>query len=137
MKAQIRTATRKEFPGICRPKVCVIEDKLVYRFEPWSGRVIDIETKEVFAPQKENGTPIYQFPQGRRFSVKEESGRWVFNGISMEERWPTPYRREFISGSYVIDVKPEDDTLSFSFDSRPEVDHALVAFYAGIHIAGD
>jgi hypothetical protein len=115
----------------------VVEDRLVYRFEPWSRRIIDIETKEVFSPREENEMLIYQFPNGVKLSVKEDGGRWAFNGESMEERWPTAYRRQLISGSYVIDVQPEDDTMFFSFDRQPELDHALVAFYAGIPIAGD
>lgn len=136
MQAQIRFATRKEVRRFLRPKVCVVGDEVHYSFEAWTGRLTDLIQKLTLAPTREGRTSAYTLPDGTTLRITKAPGCWLFNGQPLQERWPTTHRRELVTGTYVIKVRPEDDALFIdATDGHPDIGAALVAFYASIPTA--
>lgn len=131
MQAHIRMASRKEFPGLARPHVCAIGDYVHYVFRSWKYEVAIPSLDLVFRAGRRGNALVYALPDDTELSIDiNRTGGWLFDGVAVHERWPTTQRREWVCGSQIFKVKPEDDTLLFDFDDQaPDLRTTLIGFY--------
>ena len=132
MRAQIRFAKKGEFKGWIPPLVCVFGEDVRFIFMQGSHELIDVLQSEPYKPKTRffGGSYIYQITETKSLCVTIEGGNWLFNGQRACEEWPTTHRRQFRCGDHVIDVKPEDDALSFLVtNDESDFMKAVIAFY--------
>lgn len=130
MELYIRLARSKECPEFGRPFACVIDGRLAYGFDSWDYSVRDFADGTTLAPRKRDSELTYALSAGQELTVSNAGRGGLFNGRSIEERWPTPLSRVLVCGALVFRVHPHDDTLFLASDTT-SVD--LTAVIIGFH----
>lgn len=130
MQAQIRRARLSEKLGWGRPIVCAVRDLPVYVFDATHGAITDLHGRVLSSRIGNYPGGRFALPGGGSLLVESGPDGWSFDGQSVQETWPTPKQRVWVSGKRIFAVRPEDDVLLFDFEGdAPPLDVVLMGFY--------
>ena len=130
MQAHIRIASRKEMPGFLRPHVCAIDNYIHYTFRSWKEEIGIPSLNLTFGAMRKGHDLVYALSDRQELIISSTHNGWLFDGVRVQERWPTTQRRELVCGARTFRVKPEDDTLLFDFtDPVPDLATTIIGFY--------